>query len=182
MKKRYIFLLFILGIWVFFVFRFQEYHDVYFNKQSNETVFEMYRDYSIKERDSRVFLLRKISEAEPYSLIVHIVLDDPKVFKSLLVKTADENFFDVTAWQLNNMPNNVIFQDMTRKYTLSYSTRDDHEGGYFSLYFNRIYFTGDMPLTFKLIYLNDDGEDVIDEVETVIKLRQEWSMFFLPTV
>lgn len=176
MKKRYILLGLLVADIVLVDLHIEEHHDVTFDSSTDQSIVELHNYGNERSVSGRKYLIRRQIDQPPYFIVSDIVLNGPEKMKSISARNNDEELFSTTYDQFKALTDDVIFEDLTRKIFLSYADYY-HEDGYYNLQFSRVYFTADNPLKITVSYLDDDGNEVIEDVTTEIKLRHRWSSF-----
>ncbi|MEZ5759195.1 MAG: hypothetical protein R3D86_13325 [Emcibacteraceae bacterium] len=187
MKKRYI-LLILIGLIIFYNdFRIVEYHDISFENTAENKKIKFFNAYNEGYSYDRIYyLVGKISEQPPYSIMAHVILDDPDRLRAISANIDQDILFDLDYSQIANLQDGVILKDELmgdtfHEYTLKYG-HYYHESGYYTLYLNRVTINNDHPLNIKITYFGDDGDEKTEMAKTKITLRNEWGSGFLSLI
>ncbi|MEZ5759194.1 MAG: hypothetical protein R3D86_13320 [Emcibacteraceae bacterium] len=184
MKKRYIALILFLLFEIFVDLQIEVHNDLYFEDGVENPKIELFNYYNSNWEDTRKYLIRHYVAEPPYTIVTHIILDDPAKLKSISATIDQEVLFDLDYDQITTLPDGVIVDEKKdgftlRKYTLDYSNQSYHPDGYYTLYFERVFFDNDHPLIISITYLDNDGREVTETAVTKYKTRKEWTNFYI---
>jgi len=182
MKKRYMLLLLYLGFLIFVDFHIETEHEFSFISTSGApSVIELHNYGNSKMAYGRKYLIRTRSDTSPYWLVAHIVMDDPNNVVKISAKRGNEWVFNVYGKDFDLSKENIIAEDMVSYISISYSERPyhGHDNGYYTLHFSQLEIEDDNPLSIKVTYTNELGDEIVDEIKTIRSERRDWGFFLI---
>lgn len=168
---------FLLGLFIYINFHIDEYHDLALENGQQDTIIELFNQNIFRQKNEIQYLLRWQTHGEQYSIVSHIVIDDPAKVKSISADLGGEVLFDLSSDEIKNLSDGVIEDAMTRTITLKYSNEVYHEDGYYTLYFNRLNIDPDDTLTINVTRIDENGSEQPDIVYIKVVKRYDWGIF-----
>ncbi len=180
MKKRYIILLLFVAFEIFTDFYVETRHNFSFVPSSEAPSIIELHNYGISRNAyGRKYLIRTRSDISPYWLVVHIVIDDPNKVIKISAKRGNEWVFNAFGDDIDPSEDNIVAEDMVSYISISYSEcpYHGHDNGYYTLHFSQLEIEDDNPLSIKITYTNELGDEIVDEIKAVRSESRDWGFF-----